>query len=408
MNLALTFARRYFISKKSSNAINIISWVSVLGMVVGSMGLIIVLSVFNGFEGLVISLYNTFTPDFTITAREGKTFSADSSVLASLKTINGVRAISQVVEENALLNYGDKQYIATVKGVELNYGALTGIDSAMYEGSFFLKDKESNFAVIGLGIQQALGINYNDPFGYLGVYIPKKGKKTVINPEDAFNQGLIKPSGSFAIQAEFDNKYVFVPIEFARQLTGNKHKITSLEVALDKGADNASVQKQVAALFGTRFEVKNHLQQNEILYKVMKTEKWAVYAILTFILIVAAFNIIGSLSMLVIEKKKDIGILKTMGANERLIRRIFLYEGFLLSFIGCCTGFFLALIIILIQQKFHVLKIHGGSFVIDSYPVRMKIGDFILVFFTVITIGLLAAWFPSWKAARNNYRMAQE
>ena len=387
---------------------NIISWVSVLGMLVGSLGLILVLSVFNGFEGLVISLYNSFNPDFTVTAREGKSYTPDSLQLLELKKLEGVRALTEVVEENALLTYADRQYIATVKGVESGYGSITGIDSAMYYGDFKLKNGNEDLAVVGLGIEQALGINYDNPFGFLTVYIPRKDKTTAINPEDAFNRAPIKPAGSFAIQSEVDRKYVFVPLAFARWLTGYDKPISYLEIAVLPGTDEYRLQQQIQQLMGPAFEVRNRLQQNAVLYKVMRTEKWAVYAILTFILIIAAFNIVGSLSMLVIEKKKDIAILKAMGADEGLIRKIFLFEGSLLSFIGCGAGFLLALIIIVVQQQFQLLKIGGGSFVIDAYPVEMKALDFVLVFITVISIGLLASWFPSWQAAKNEYRLTEE
>ncbi len=408
MNLAFKFAYRYLVSKKSSNAINIISWVSVLGMLVGSFGLIIVLSVFNGFEGLVISLYNSFNPDFTITAKEGKSFTPSTFQLAELKNLTGVRAISEVVEENALLTYEENQYIATIKGVDSSYGSITGIDSAMYYGDFILEGSGQDFAIVGLGVEQALGLNFENPFGMVNVYMPRKEKIISINPEDAFNRAPIKPTGSFAIQSEFDSKYIFVPLSFARFLTDYEAEVSSLELALQPGADGFHVQQNIARVLGAGFEVKNRLQQNAVLYKVMRTEKWAVYAILTFILIVAAFNIIGSLSMLVIEKKKDIAILKTMGADDSLIRKIFLLEGLLLSLIGCLSGFLLAAVIILLQQKFDLLKIGGGSFVIDSYPVIMKPGDFILVFLTVLSIGLLAAWFPSWRAAKDPYHLSQE
>lgn len=408
MNLPLTFARRYFVSKKSSNAVNIISWVSVLGMVVGSLGLVIVLSVFNGFEGLVISLYNSFNPDFTITAKVGKSFIPDSSALKNLSTMQEVRAFSKVIEENALLTYGNNQKIASIKGVDTDYGEVTGIDSSMYNGVFLLRQGTQEFAVLGAGLEQSLGVNYEDPFGFITVYIPKKGRSAAINPEDAFNRDVIRPAGSFAIQADFDSKYIFVPIEYAQRLTGYTREISSLEVALKPGANVNAVQLKLESLFGNKFDVRNRLQQNVTLYKIMKTEKWAVYAILTLILIIAAFNIIGSLSMLVIEKKKDISILRTMGADEKLIQKIFLSEGMLLSFIGCMTGFILAVIIIALQHKFQLLKIGGGSFVIDAYPVEMKWGDFLLVFFTVMIIGLIAAWFPSYRAAKTQFEIVKE
>ena len=408
MQLPITFARRYLVSKKSSNAINIISWISAAGIFVGSLGLILVLSVFNGFEGLVISLYNTFNPDFVIEVKEGKSFAPDSSLIRKLGAIEGVRAVSRVIEENALLTYGDQQYIATVKGVENNYGTISGIDSSMYEGTFVLQHGNEEFAVLGVGVEQSLGINYEDPFGFVTIYIPRKGTSAVVNPEDAFNREIIKPAGSFAIQSEFDSKYVLVPIDFARRLTGYSNEVSSVELALLPGAAGAQVQEMIQSVMGPGYTVKNRLQQNETLYKIMRTEKWAVYAILTFILIVAAFNIIGSLTMLVIEKKKDISILKTMGAGEPLIRRIFLSEGMLLSFIGCGLGFLVAVILILIQQHFEILKIGGGSFVIDAYPVIMKPGDFALVFATVMLIGMAAAWFPSARAAKSAIEIARE
>lgn len=409
MNLPLRFASRYLVSKKTSNAINIISWVSILGMLVGSLGLILVLSVFNGFQSLVISLYDKFSPDYQITAQLGKSFYVDSARLVALQRLKGVQAVSEVVQENALLNYNGKQFLATVKGVKNDYGHLMGIDSAIAVGIFNLKEEKQNEAVLGIGIAQALGVNYDDPLAMMSVYVPKKTGGVVLNPEDAFNVGIVKPAGSFAIQADFDNKYVFVPLDFARQLTGLRwQQVTSVEVLMKRGMANETIQHEIETIFGNSFVIQNRLEQNSTLYKVMKTEKWAVYAILTFILIVAAFNIIGSLSLLVIEKKKDISILKAMGAEEKLVQGIFLYEGFLLSFVGCMTGFFLAAVIILLQQHFQFIKITGGSFVVDAYPVEMQWPDFLLVFCTVIAIGLFAAWIPARRAARAQYALVEE
>jgi lipoprotein-releasing system permease protein len=262
LNLPFKFAFRYLMSRKSSNAINIISWVSVAGMLVGSLGLIIVLSVFNGFEGLVISLYNSFNPDYTITSHEGKSFIPDSATLLQLRKIPGVRAVAEVVEENALLTYEDRQYIATVKGVDSSYGSFTGIDSSMYYGIFQLKSGDENTAVVGLGVEQALGINYDNPFGYITVFIPRKDNRVAINPADAFNQSPIKPVGSFAIQAEFDSKYIFVPIGFARWLKDYDKQVSYIEVALAKNADVEKVQNKIEQLFPGKFDVKTGLQQN--------------------------------------------------------------------------------------------------------------------------------------------------
>lgn len=398
MNLPLFFSRRYLVSKKSTNAINIISGVSAAGMLVGSLGLILVLSVFNGFEGLVESLYNSFYPDIVVTANTRKTFTLPPDKIALIRKTEGVAAVSQTVEENALFQYGEYSFPAIIKGVDDEFTKVSGADSAIYHGRYLLHADNTDYAVLGVGIEQALSVNYDDPMGYVTVYVPKRGNTASVNPEDAFSRALIKPSGSFSIQQDFDLKYVFVPIDFARRLLNYTHQISSLEIAVAKGSDADKVIQSLQSLLGNDFTIKNRFQQNEVLYKVMKSEKWAVYAVLTFILIVAAFNIIGSLSMLVIEKKRDIAILKTMGAEPPLIRNIFLAEGLLLSLVGCGAGFLLAIIICVLQQQFGLLKIGGGTFVIDAYPVQMRVGDFILVFFTVLLIGLLASWFPSSKA----------
>lgn len=398
MNLPLLFARRYLVSKKSTNAINIISGVSALGMLVGSLGLILVLSVFNGFESLVESLYNSFYPDIVVTAKTGKTFLLTPEKMAEIKGISGVTAVSQTVEENALFQYGDHTFPAVIKGVDDEYVKVSGVKSAMYRGSYLLRSKGNDYAVLGVGIEQALSVNYDDPLGYVTVYVPRKGNVASINPEEAFSRQIIKPSGSFSIQQDFDLKYVFVPIEFARNLLNYHNEISSLEIAVAKGNNADEAIEKMKSLLGDNFTIKDRFQQNEVLYKVMKSEKWGVYVILTFILIVAAFNIIGSLSMLVIEKKKDINILKTMGAESSLVKNIFLSEGLLLSLVGCGAGFLLAIIICVLQQQYGLIKIGGGTFVVDAYPVQMRFGDFVLVFFTVAAIGLLASWFPSKRA----------
>jgi len=399
MNLPLFFSRRYLVSKKSTNAINIISGVSAAGMLVGSLGLILVLSVFNGFENLVESLYNSFYPDIVVTASTGKTFSLPPEKIALLKKTTGVAAISQTIEENALFQYGEHSFPAIIKGVDDEFTKVSGVDSAIYHGRYLLRAGNVDYAVLGVGIEQALSVNYDDPIGYVSVYVPKRGSTVTVNPADAFSRELIKPAGSFSIQQDFDLKYVFVSIDFARRLLNYTNQISSLEIAVAKGSDADKVIQSLQSLLGNDFTIKNRFQQNEVLYKVMKSEKWAVYAVLTFILIVAAFNIIGSLSMLVIEKKSDIAILKTMGADTSLIRNIFLSEGLLLSLVGCGAGFLLAIVISVLQQQFGLLKIGGGTFVVDAYPVQMRAGDFVLVFVTVLLIGLLASWFPSNKAA---------
>jgi len=400
MNLPFRIASRYLVSKKSTNVINIISGISIAGMTVGALGLVLVLSVFNGFEDLVKSLYNTFNPELQITPKQGITFTVDSSKIILLKKVNGVKAVAEVLEANALLRYDSNQDIPTIKGVSDNYEQVSSVDSTIIRGRYLLHDAHNNYAVLGAGVEQKLNINVEDPLAVINIYVPRRGLAvTSLDPSAAFNHRMILPGGTFAIQQDFDSKYILVPLAFAQDLTGYANSVTALELSVLPKASLNEVQDNVAKVMGDNFVVRNRLQQNQTLYKIMKTEKWAVYAILTLILIVAAFNILGSLSMLVIEKKKDISILKAMGADGQLVQHIFLLEGTLMAVIGCGIGFILAIIICLLQQRFGILKLTGDSFVVSAYPVALKLSDFVLVFFTVLVIGFMAAWFPAKRAS---------
>ena len=305
MNFPFFIAKRYLFAKKSRNTINLISSISVIGVAVGAMALIVVLSVFNGFDNLVHSLFNSFDPDLKITIKQGKRFTADLPTMEELRRIQGVLYVSKVVEENALLKYGKKQYIATIKGVSDEFTKMSGIDSMMIDGRFLLKSGKNEFAVVGQGIAIKLGVglNFINP---IVVYVPRRTAQISLNPEKAFNRKYIFPSGIFAIQQDFDSKYVIVPIDFARDLMNITGEVSALELKLDPTVDLTVIQKQVKTIMGNSFNVKNRYEQEELLYRIMKTEKWAIYFILTFILIVASFNVIGSLTMLIIEKKKDI------------------------------------------------------------------------------------------------------
>lgn len=403
MNLAWLFARRYFVARKSTNAINIIAAVSVIGMMVGTMALLLVLSVFNGFEDLVTSLYNSFNPDLKVEVRIGKTFAVDSSTIYKLKHLNGIKAVSEVLEENALLRYHDKDLVGRLKGVDAEFVNVSGVDSTMVGGKYMLTDSTNlNYAVVGLGIQAMLGVNVDNQFSRLEVYMPRReGKVSTTSPENAFKQQIIYPIGVYAIQQDFDAKYTIVPLQFMRNLLDyDTQQVSSLEIALLPRANMAAVQAAVEQIMGKDFRVADRYQQDEFLYKVMRTEKWAVYLILTFILIIAAFNVVGSLSMLVIEKKHDLGILRAMGANANFVRRVFLLEGVLLAGVGGAIGMLLAFVICLAQQHFKLLRLSGDTFLIDAYPVSMRWLDFAMVGTTVIVIALLAAYFPAQRAAQ--------
>ena len=394
MKLSLYIAKRYLFAKKSRNAINIISAVSVAGVAVGTMALIIVLSVFNGLETMVSAIFNTFDPDIKITAAEGKTFIADTSHLKLLANVEGLSCYSLTIEENALLKYGDRQFIATIKGVDDNYAMVTNIDSSMWEGDFILRsDKGRPYAIPGIGVAQYLGIrvNFITP---LNIFVPRRTGSTSINAENAFIKKYIFPSGIFEVEKEYDSKYVYIPIEFARELTEIEEGVSSIEIKFTEQADPRIVQKSIAKIFSKGFMVQNRYEQQELFYKVMRSERLAIFFILTLILIIASFNIIGSLTMLIIEKERDIEILKSLGADNYLIRKIFIFEGWLISIIGAFTGIILGFVICWLQQTYGLVKLQSESLIMDSYPVVMKIKDFIIVPGTVLLIGYWAAWYP--------------
>jgi lipoprotein-releasing system permease protein len=394
VKLSFYIAKRYLFAKKSRNAINIISAVSVAGVAVGTMALIIILSVFNGLETMVSAIFNTFDPDIKITAAEGKTFIADTSSLNLLANVDGVSVYSLAIEENALLKYGDRQFIATIKGVDNNYSMVTDIDSSMWEGDFILRsDNGREYAIPGIGVAQYLGIrlNFITP---LNIFVPRKTGSTNLSAENAFNRRYIFPSGIFEVEKEYDSKYVYIPIELARELTEIEDEVSSIEIKFTEHADPGSVKKNIIEIYGEGFTVHNRYEQQEIFYKVMRSERLAIFFILTFILIIASFNIIGSLTMLIIEKEHDIKILKSLGADNDLIKKIFIFEGWLISIIGALTGLILGFIICWLQQTYGLVKLQSESLIMDAYPVVIKLKDFIIVPATVLLIGYWAAWYP--------------
>jgi lipoprotein-releasing system permease protein len=394
VKLSFYIAKRYLFAKKSRNAINVISAVSVTGVAVGTMALIIVLSVFNGLELLVRSIFNTFDPDLKITAAEGKTFIPDTAGLNLLSNVNGISCYSLTIEENALLKYGDRQYIATIKGVDNNYTAVTNIDSAMWDGDFMLRsDRGRPYAVPGIGIAQYLGININF-ITPLFIYVLRRSAESALNPEDAYKRDYIFPSGIYQIEQSYDSKYIYVPFDFAADLTETDKGVSSIEIKFTDDADAREVQKNVSKIFGKDYIVQNRFEQQELFYKVMRSERLAIFFILTLILIIASFNIIGSLTMLIIEKERDVEILKSLGANKTLIRKIFIFEGWLISIIGAIAGIILGFLVCWLQQTYGIVELPSESLIMDAYPVVMKLKDFIIVPATVLLIGFWAAWYP--------------
>ncbi len=396
MNLPFYIAWRYLKSKKSHNVINIISGISVAGVTIGTMALIVVLSVFNGFEGLVVSLFNTFDPPLKVTPVQGKTFTSTAFPWQKIEAIEGVEAATGIIEEKALLKYGSKQFLATLKGVDDNYTEWTGLDSMITDGVMFLKYKDQPLAIPGLGIAYYLGINLNNYDELIEVYAPRRTASGYATPENAFQRLDIRPSGVFSVQQDFDTKYMIVPLSFTRELFEYTNELTSVEIALADDADMYSIQDKVKQMLGSTYTVKNRFEQQEVLYKIMRSEKFAIFLILSFILFIATFNVVGSLSMLILDKRKDINILYALGANNKLVQRIFITEGILVAFSGAVAGMILGALICVIQQQFGLVKINaeGGSFLINAYPVLMDWKDFVMVFLVVGGIGLLATLIP--------------
>jgi lipoprotein-releasing system permease protein len=394
VKLSVYIAKRYLFAKKSRNAINVISAVSVTGVAVGTMALIIVLSVFNGLEEMVSNIFNTFDPDIKITAIRGKSFIADSARLKHLSEVKGVDCYSLVIEENAILEYGDRQNIATIKGVDSSYVKVSGIDSTMWEGEFILEAENGRpYAVPGVGVAQSLGIgiNFITP---LNIIVPRKDGGTTISVENSLRNNYILSSGIYEIEKEYDSKYVYVPLSFARIITEIPEGVTSIEVKFSGESDPEAIQRKIASIFNEGFLVQNRYQQQEIFYKVMRSERLAIFFILTLILIIASFNIIGSLTMLIIEKERDIKILRSLGADNTLIRNVFIFEGWLISIIGAAAGLLLGFLICWAQQTFGLVRLQSSSLIMDAYPIVIKLKDFIVVPVTVLLIGYWAAWYP--------------
>jgi len=395
VNFPLFIAKRYFLTKRLRNVINIISLISVIGVSVGTMALVVVLSVFNGFEDLIKSTYNAFDPDIKITPAKGKTFVMEEDQrFDKVRKLSGIEIVSGVLEEDALIRYDERQYIGRIKGVPDNFVQLSGVDSMITRGDFMLQDGQKEFAVLGRGLAYFLSVslNFMEP---LVIYVPKREEVPLYNPGNAFNRKYIFPSAVFSTQPEYDAQYVLVPIRFVRDLLEYEKAITALEIKVKGDYPVHRVEDKLEEILGEDYLVKNRYEQHEVFYKVMKSEKWYIFLILTFILIVASFNIIGSLTMLIIDKKEDIVILRSLGANLKTIRRIFFIEGWMISLIGALAGTAIGILICWLQETFGLLSLgHSGSFVVDYYPVNIQWLDVMGVFATVLAIGFLAAYYP--------------
>jgi lipoprotein-releasing system permease protein len=403
------FAWRYFKAKKSTNAINVISWISILAIVIGTASLILVLSVFNGFEGLVKSLYSSFYPDLKISPASGKEMVLTLEQLQKLRSVRGVRNVSLVVEEKALLKNGDYQSIISLKGVDDNYTAVTNIRDQIVKGDFNTGTADDALLVLGAGIESAVGVQTDRNLVPLAIYLPRKGEVSLSDPFKSLSVDTINTSGTFLIQQDFDNKYGLTNLAFVKKMLGmGADTYGGAEVSIDNSMDADGIQDGVKKLLGKEYLVQNRYEQNASLFSVMQVEKWMIYAILSLILVVAAFNMIGALTMLVLEKKQDISVLHALGADRSFIQRIFLTSGLLLAFLGGGAGMLLAFLIGTAQTKYHLVPLEGNTFMVNYFPVKMVYTDFILVSVTVIVIALIASYIPARKAAAQQFILRSE
>ncbi len=407
MRLPLFIANRYLLAKKSHNLINIITWISILSISVGSFALIVVLSAFNGLEKVISSMNNRLTPDLQIAPVKGKAIDLTVFPLGQLKEIQGVDYVIPTITEDALFRANDKQHIGQVKGVGAEYQEIERINKIVFgENGLLLSDGEYDFAVPGAGVAWYLGINAYNPYAMVRVYVPKRGNASMMSLENSFNSDVLTVRSVFSTEQEQDEKLVLVPLDWLSELLEYENKASNVELFTTSNADIDKVQKEVKAMIGEDFSVKNQQEQQETLYKIMRSEKWAVYVILTFILILATFNVVGSLSMLMIDKRKDTEILKSMGADNRLRQKIFMNEGLLISVAGGIIGLLLGIILVLLQQQFGFVKFGtGGNYVVDAYPVLLKFKDVLLIFATILTVGCTSAFLTVRHAMRKSVKI---
>ncbi len=400
MKLQLFIALRYLFSKKTHNIINLISTICAGGVCIATIALVCTLSVYNGFQQLISGIFNVFDPDLKISLVDGKTFSPETSELQTVKTLNFIEHYCPVLEDNALIRNKERQTSTTIKGVAPNYVLMISSDSIMMEGEFVLEQEGTAYAVIGgaLADQIESSSQFIRP---ISLYAPiHNSNVNLANPEKSFHIQHYYLSGIYATgQIEVDSKYTFLPLVSAQELFGYDDDVTSIELKLKKGTDVKKAEKEIADLVGERFNVQNKEEQHEDFYKMMKVEKWITFLILIFILLIAVFNVIGSLTMLIIEKEKDIITLHNLGATEKMIQQIFLLEGWLISIVGAVAGLIIGVTLCLLQQYFGFIKLsdsaNENAFIVNAYPVQVEMPDILLILATILLIGLLVAWFPT-------------
>ena len=411
------FAWRYFKAKKSTNAINIIAWISILAMTFGTTALILVLSVFNGFEGMVKSLYSDFYTDLKIFPVQGKGLILTPEQIKMIRGVAGIKNVSLIAEEKGLLQHSgfnrdtteyNYQRAVTIKGVDENYKNVSGVAANVHRGEFNTGNDELPSMVLGVGVEDALHVEADKNMP-IKVYLPKRDSSVLIDPLRNVSVDEVTTSGVFVIQQEFDFNYAITDLGFVKKLLGfHADEYTGVELAINAGSNADDVKENLQQVLGANYLVQTRYEQNRSLYSIMTAEKWFVYAVLVLIMFIFSFTIVSSLTMLVLEKQKDISILHALGGNNNFIQKIFLSEGLLIGIFGGIAGIILALIIAWLQINYKLIPLEGGSFLIDYYPVKLKWPDFVLVAFTVLFIALLASWIPARKAARQEFSLRAE
>jgi len=382
---------RYLFSKKSNNIINIISWISVLAISFTTAAFIIIVSVMNGFTSVVSNLYNSIEPDLKILPVQGKYFNPDS-IFSILFKEQGVTSVSKTISNQALIKYRQKQILITIRGVDSVFGKTTNVQSVLRKGKFYFKDKNINYCVVGQGVATELNINIENQFAPILFYSPKRIKNTGTST-DIINEKSAYVSGIFSINDDFDYKFVFTDLHFAQELFDAEGLVSSIDISIHKSASRDKIQQELQSLLGNKFVVKNKDQLNEVLFKTLETEKLWTFIIMSFILLIATFSIISALTMLIIEKQKDIQTLYALGAHKRMIESIFMVEGFLITFGGAFVGLLLGVIICWIQIQFHIITFNENS-ILPYYPVEVKWEDLALVLSVLLIIGFIAALYP--------------
>lgn len=410
MNISSFIAQRYLLAKKSHNLINIVTWISIISICVATFAMIFVLSVFNGFNTVISDMIHQFSPDLNISAVKGKTININDFPFDKIKEINGVDYVFPTITEDVLFKNSNKQQIGQVKGIPDDYNKISRIKGTILgDTSFIIRNDRINFGIPGAGMAYFLGINVYQPYSSIQVFAPKRGKASSFSIENSFNSSTLMVTDVFSTQQEIDERLVLTPLSWLTKLTEYEGLCTDVEVFInDIGQQTTNnrqlkkIKKEIKNILGNDYKVYDQHEQQETLYKMMKSEKLAVYLILTFILIMATFNMIGTLSMLITDKRKDISILKSMGADTNLIKKIFFNEGLLVSVVGGLLGLLLGIVAVLIQQYFGIIRLgNGGNYIIDAYPVALQLTDVALVFFTITIIGSLASFFTANKSIKN-------